>query len=435
MNVNFISLGCSKNRVDSEFIMGMLTDSNHQITSNPNQADAIFINTCGFITPAKQEAINTILEMIEVKKQTNAKLIVLGCLSQRYNKELIHEIPEVDRFITLDEYVFLDEILSNELNIPVKSKYKATPRLHSTQSHLGYLKISEGCSNNCSFCAIPLIRGKYHSYPMEDLIQQSEHMAKQGVKELVLVAQDTTMYGLDLYKKQTLIELVKKCSEIEGIQWIRVLYMYPDLLDEAMIKEFSTIKKFVPYFDIPIQHTQDNILKDMKRRGDSNQIISVLNHIRNTFDEAIIRTTLIVGYPSESSDDFNMMTSFIKKHPFDKLGAFTFSKEEDTSAFNLVDLDESIKIERYQTLMEVQSSIAKDMQQQFLNKDMEVIVDKIDGITKTAKSRSKYHAPDDIDGYVYVSLINEVKVGDIISCHIDSISGYNWYATQLENCV
>ncbi len=435
MNINFISLGCSKNRVDSEFIMGMLTDSNHQITSNPKHADAIFINTCGFITPAKQEAIDTILEMIEVKKKTNAKLIVLGCLSQRYNKELIHEMPEVDRFITLDEYVFLDEILSNELNIPVKSKYKTTPRLHSTQSHLGYLKISEGCSNNCSFCAIPLIRGKYHSYPMEDLIEQSEHMAKQGVKELVLVAQDTTMYGLDLYKKQALIELVKKCSEIEGIQWIRVLYMYPDLLDESMIKEFSMIKKFVPYFDIPIQHTQDNILKDMKRRGDSNQIISILSHIRNIFDEAIIRTTLIVGYPSESSDDFNRMISFIKDYPFDKLGAFTFSKEEDTSAFNLVDLDESIKNERYQMLMEVQSSIAKNMQQQFFNKDMEVIIDKIDSITKTAKSRSKYHAPDDIDGYVYVSLINEVKVGDIISCHIDSISGYNWYATQLEKCV
>lgn len=435
MNINFISLGCSKNRVDSEFIMGMLTDNNHQITSNPNQADAIFINTCGFITPAKQEAINTIFEMIEVKKQTNAKLIVLGCLSQRYYEELNLEIPEVDRFITLDEYVFLDEILSNELNIPVTSKYKATPRLHSTQTHLGYLKISEGCSNNCSFCAIPLIRGKYHSYPMEDLIEQTKHMAKQGVKELVLVAQDTTMYGLDLYKKQSLIELVKKCSEIEGIQWIRVLYMYPDLLDESMIKEFSTIEKFVPYFDIPIQHTQDNILKDMKRRGDSNQIVDVVNYIRNTFDEAIIRTTLIVGYPTETEHDFNKMLSFINKHPFDKLGAFTFSKEEDTSAFNLVDLDESIKNQRYQALMEEQSNIAKNMQQQFLNKDMEVIVDKIDGITKTAKARSKFHAPDDIDGYVYVSLINDAKVGDIVSCHIDSISGYNWYATQLENCV
>src|SRR5690554_4046386 len=432
MNVNFISLGCSKNRVDSEFIMGMLKDNDHHIISDPTQADAIFINTCGFITPAKQEAIDTIFEMIDIKKQTNAKLIVLGCLSQRYNEELSLEIPEVDRFITLDEYITLDEILTKELDIPIKSKYKTTPRLHSTQAHLGYLKISEGCSNNCSFCAIPLIRGKYHSYPIEDLIQQTKIMAQQGVKELVLVAQDTTMYGMDLYKKQTLVELVKQCSEIKGIEWIRVLYMYPDLLSESMIYEFSKIVKFIPYFDIPIQHTQDNILKDMKRRGDSQQIVNVMENIRNTFDEAIIRTTLIVGYPSENDKDFNEMIEFIKRHPFDKLGAFTFSKEEDTSAYHLDDMDESIKEERYQALMETQSKVAKMMQQRFLHKEMDVIADKIDTITKTAKARSKFHAPDDIDGYVYVSLSSDVHVGDIIACHIDSISGYNWYATQKE---
>ncbi len=432
MNIHFISLGCSKNRVDSEFIMGMLTSSNHTLISNPAQAQAIFINTCGFIELAKQEAIDTILQMAEIKEKNNTKLIVLGCLSQRYQQQLTKEMPEVDRFVMLDEYVILDKILSNELDIQVQAPYKSTPRIHSTQAHIGYLKISEGCSNNCSFCAIPLIRGKYHSYPIEELIEQAKIMAKQGVKELVLVAQDTTMYGLDIYKKSALGDLVEKLNTIDGLLWIRVLYMYPDLLTDELIEKLASIEKFVPYFDIPIQHSEDEILTHMKRRGDKQQIVTRIAKIRDTFTESIIRSTLIVGYPTETDEHFKQLLQFISEQKFDKLGAFTFSKEEDTVAYDLVDMDDEIKIKRYTKLMEAQSKVAQHAQLRFKNQRMTLLVDKVDTITKTAKCRSPFHAPDDIDGYVYVPITQEVVVGEKLYCEIEQIIGYNWYGKVLE---
>ncbi len=431
MKISFISLGCSKNRVDSEFIMGMLVASGHRIIDDHHQADAIFVNTCGFITPAKQEAIDTILDMASIKEKTHAKLVVLGCLAQRYLDELVLEMPEVDRFITLDEYDHLHQILTQKLNIPVNVRYKQATRMHSVETYLGYLKISEGCSNNCSFCAIPLIRGRYRSYPMEELIQQTLHMVDHGVKEIVLVAQDSTMYGMDLYRKPSLVDLIRKLNDIEGLRWIRVLYLYPDLLTPSMIRSLATIEKFIPYFDIPIQHTQDKILKDMKRRGNSQQIIDLMDTIRQTFNDAVIRTTVIVGYPTETENDFQGMLTFIQQHPFDKLGAFTFFKEEDTEAFELDDLDPTIKSARYDRLISTQSEILNQQKQRLIFKEIEVVVDKVDMITKTAKTRSKYHAPDDIDGYVYVTLKDDVTVGDFIYCVIDDVYRNNWYATQI----
>lgn len=432
MKISFITLGCSKNRVDSEFIMGMLHDANHEIVANHYESEAIFINTCGFITLAKQEAIDTILEMAKIKEETNSKLVVLGCLAQRYQHQLEEALPEVDRFISLDEYDSMDRILTDELNIPVQKKYKQSLRVHSNEPYLGYLKISEGCSNQCSFCAIPLIRGRYHSFLMEDLVAQVEQMASSGVKELVLVAQDTTMYGRDIYKESKLVELVQRCSEVDGIHWIRVLYMYPDLMDEKMIHELAAIDKFVPYFDTPIQHTQDSILSDMKRRGDSQQIIDICKVIRDTFKHVVIRTTLIVGYPSETDEDFEAMCRFIVKHPFDRLGAFTFSKEEDTFAYQLDDLPEIVKQDRYEKLMATQSTVVSPLHAMILNQTIEVIVEKVDSITKTAKCRSKFHAPDDIDGYVYVSFKKPVKEGDFIYCVVNDFHRLNWYATQVE---
>ena len=431
MKISFISLGCSKNRVDSEFIMGMLKASGHQIIASHNQAEAIFINTCGFITPAKQEAIDTILDMSKIKAKTHAKLVVIGCLAQRYKTQLVNELPEVDRFVSLDEYNKLDDILNHELSISISAKYKHVPRYHSVEPYLGYLKISEGCSNQCSFCAIPLIRGAYRSYPIDELIKQANIMAENGVKECVIVAQDTTMYGMDIYNKQTLVELVKKLNDISGFKWIRVLYMYPDLLSKKMIEQLSTIEKFVPYFDIPIQHTQNRILKDMKRRGNAQQIIDIMKTIRDTFDDAIIRTTLIVGYPTETDQDFDNMLRFISDHPFDRLGAFTFSKEEDTMAFQLEDLSDTIKSERFEKLMTTQSQVVKQNQHSSVNRRLEVVVEKVDFITKTAKTRSQYHAPDDIDGYVYVSLLEHVQVGQFIECIVDDFYGNNWYATHV----
>lgn len=431
MKISFITLGCSKNRVDSEFIMGMLVDANHQIVADHYDSEAIFINTCGFITPAKEEAIDTILDMAKIKEQTHSKIIVFGCLVQRYQQELQESLSEVDRFISLDEYNKLHHILSDELDIPVQKSYKQSLRVHSNELYLGYLKISEGCSNQCSFCAIPMIRGSYRSFLMEDLLKQVEQMAREGVRELVLIAQDTTMYGKDIYKKSALVELVRACAKVEGIAWVRVLYMYPDLMDETMVKELAMIDKFVPYFDIPIQHTQDKILTDMKRRGDRQQIIDICDVIRKTFEHVVIRTTLIVGYPSETQEDFEKMISFIQEHPFDRLGAFTFSKEEDTFAYSLEDLPQEIKQERYQQLMATQSTILSPLQKKIKNKTIEVVVEKVDLITKTAKARSQFHAPDDIDGYVYVHLNFAVNEGDFIQCVVDDFNRMNWYATQV----
>lgn len=431
MKIGFISLGCSKNRVDSENVMGLLSANQHIMVSEPMDAEAIFVNTCGFITPAKEEAISTILQMSEIKKQTGAKLVVLGCLSQRYHDDLIQLLPEVDRFITLDEYPIMDEILTKELGILVKGVYGKKPRLLSTQSWMGYLKIAEGCSNRCTYCAIPLIRGNFRSYPMEELLKQAKHLHDKGVKEIVLIAQDTTRYGIDLYHSYKLADLCEEIAKLEGIRWIRILYMYPDELSKEMIDRLATISKVLPYFDLPLQHGDDAMLKAMNRRGDVKSIKETIAYIRQTFPQAIIRTTMIVGFPGETKKHFDNMIRFVKEMKFDRLGAFTYSKEEDTPAFTFAkEPRESTKNRRYKELMMVQQEIAQHLNEVWIDKEVEVLVEAMDTITKTAKGRSIHSAPDNIDGVIYVKVKENIKPGSFIWATIDHAHGHDLHAHQ-----
>lgn len=425
MNISMITLGCSKNRVDSEYILGMMIASDHKIVDKMEDADVMFVNTCGFITPAKKEAIDTILQLADIKAKKNNKLIVLGCLAQRYKPELQKQLPEVDAFITLDEYQELPDVLAQH-DIVVTTEYKKAHRFHSVEPWMGYLKISDGCSNSCAFCAIPLIRGKYHSFAMEDLLDQAKHMVANGVKEIVLVAQDSTLYGLDLYKKPMLVELCQQLASLESLHWIRVLYLYPDRLNEAMIDGLLSIDKVVPYFDIPLQHAHDDVLKAMNRKSTNQQMQDVIKMIKNKRTDAVIRTTMIVGYPDETQEHFNVLCDFIKQVRFDRLGAFIFYKEEDTAAYNKKDLHTNTKKKRFKELMNIQADISKQLNATWINKEVEVVVEKIDTITKTIKGRSIYQAPDDIDGYVYAKFDQELKPGDFVMVHIEKVNNYDW---------
>jgi len=433
MKVGFISLGCSKNRVDSEQVMGLLVSSGHQMVKEEKEAEVIFVNTCGFITPAKEEAISTILEMSEVKKQTGAKLVVIGCLSERYHDDLIQLLPEVDRFITLEEYPKMHVILQEELGIRIVGTYGKKPRLLSTQPWLGYLKIAEGCSNRCTYCAIPLIRKDFRSYPMEDLIEQAKQLADGGVKEIVLIAQDTTRYGIDLYHEYKLPRLVKKISQLEGIHWIRILYMYPDEVSKQLIDELASIDKVLAYFDLPLQHGDDAMLKAMNRRGTVSYIEEMIAYIRNVFPHAVLRTTMIVGFPGEKKTHFDRMIKFVKRNKFDRLGAFTYSKEEDTPAFDYANEPrESTKQRRYKELMDVQAHISEEKSSALVGQQFEVLVEAYDSITQTAKGRTVHSAPDNIDGYTYIHPVKDVTLGSFVMAKVTRVRGHDLIAQLVD---
>lgn len=333
MNLGLISLGCAKNLVDSEYILGMFMDANVNIVSDPRICDVIIINTCGFIESAKKEAIDTILEMADYKNDRLKKLIVCGCLSQRYREELQKEIPEVDAFIKIDDYDRLDEILKTMLKDEKISSFKKERSL-VTPEHFAYLKISDGCDNRCAYCAIPLIRGNCKSYAIEYLYEEAKKLKANGVKELNIIAQDTTYYGHDLYGEFKLKDLLEKLDTI-GFKWIRVLYMYPDEIEDELLETMKRCKSVIPYFDIPIQYGNDDILKRMNRRGSVALIKERIAKIRATFDDAILRTTLIVGFPHETEATFEDTLALVKEIRFDSLGAFTYSKEEGTKAYEM----------------------------------------------------------------------------------------------------
>ena len=346
MKIGFVSLGCSKNQVDSERVMGLLKANGHTLTATLNDAQAIFVNTCGFINPAKEESINTILDMAEYKQKNLKKLIVIGCLSQRYKDDLIKELPEVDRFIGVSEYGKLDEILSEVLETKIIGTYGKMERLISKKAHTAYLKISEGCSNRCTYCAIPLIRGNMVSYPQEDLLIEAQKLILQGVKELVLIAQDTTRYHEDKGQNQ-LGSLLKALNALPGLKWIRILYMYPNAVSMDLLHAMEACEKVIPYFDIPIQHADNSLLRAMNRKGSIEDIRQVISDIRSVFPEATLRTTVIVGFPGETHDQFKTLLDFIQEVQFDRLGAFAYSLEEDTPAYELpASLSETEKPER-----------------------------------------------------------------------------------------
>lgn len=419
MRIGFISLGCSKNLVDSENVMGMLKQGGHELVADPELAEAIIINTCGFINSAKEEAINTILEMAEYKEQLCKKLIVIGCMAQRYKQELIDEIPEIDAVISIKEYPKMNEILTKTLGIESLESYGKNERLISTKPWTAYLKIAEGCSNRCTYCAIPLIRGGNVSFPMEDLIEQAKQLAKQGVKELILIAQDTTKYGLDLYGELSLLKLLKELNQIEGFHWIRILYMYPDEITDELLDGMAQMEKVLPYFDIPMQHGNDKMLELMNRRGSVESVVKLVKKIQTTFTLPTLRTTYIVGFPYEGEAEFQELLDFTKEIRWNRMGAFTYSPEVDTEAYTMDEtVDEEVKEERLARLMNLQETIAFENNQAYVGQTIEVLVENQDGLRGQYRGRGKNSAPDEVDGYVLFDSPRCIEFGEFVQVKI-----------------
>ena len=422
MKVGFISLGCSKNLVDSEKMMGMLTANGHTLVAHPSQADAIVINTCGFITSAKEEAISTIFEMAAYKQANLKKLIVVGCLAQRYKEQLEEEIPEIDAVVRISDYGSLHEVLARELNDAGSVTFAQAKRQLTSKPWTAYLKIAEGCSNHCAYCAIPLIRGDNVSVPMETLVSEAKELAKRGVKELVLNAQDTTKYGVDLYGRRSLLPLLQQLHAIEGFHWIRILYMYPDEIDDELIEGMAGLPKVLPYFDIPMQHADRQMLERMNRRGTKEDVLKLVEKIRATFADPTLRTTFIVGFPGENRETMDELLQFVREVRWDRMGAFTYSPEEDTPGSLMKPVcEESIKQQYLDELMKLQEQIAWENQQKKLGKVIEVLVEDKDGLTNRYRGRSAWDAPDEVDGMVIFRSDRAIEPGTFVQVRITEV--------------
>lgn len=426
MKVGMVSLGCSKNLVDSEKIMGMLLAGGHELVNQPQEAEAIIINTCGFIASAKEEAIDTIFEMAAYKQQHLQKLIVVGCLAQRYQKQLEEEIPEIDAVIRISEYPHLHERLGELLGGNPMPAFAQSKRRLASRPWTAYLKIAEGCSNCCTYCAIPMIRGANVSVPMEKLVQEAQTLADQGVKELVLIAQDTTKYGLDLYGKTSLLALLQAVHEIDGFHWIRILYMYPDEIDEELVAGMAKLPKVVPYFDIPLQHANDDILKRMNRRGTVADVRRLVAMIRSYYPHPILRTTFIVGFPQESEQEFAELLQFVNDIKWDRMGAFIYSPEEDTPAYAMPGaIAASVKQERLDRLMQLQEQISLAKQQEMVGKVIEVLVEGQDGLSGIYRGRSQSSAPDEVDGLVFFHSAKPLELGSFVQVEVREALPYD----------
>ena len=422
MKVGFISLGCSKNLVDSEKMMGMLTANGHTLVAHPSMADAIVINTCGFITSAKEEAISTIFEMAAYKQANLKKLIVVGCLAQRYKEQLEEEIPEIDAVVRISDYGSLHEVLARELNDAGSVTFAQAKRQLTSKPWTAYLKIAEGCSNHCAYCAIPLIRGDNVSVPMEKLVSEAKELAKRGVKELVLNAQDTTKYGVDLYGRRSLLPLLQQLHAIEGFHWIRILYMYPDEIDDELIEGMAGLPKVLPYFDIPMQHADRQMLERMNRRGTKEDVLKLVEKIRSTFADPTLRTTFIVGFPGENRETMDELLQFVREVRWDRMGAFTYSPEEDTPGSLMKPVcEESLKQQYLDELMKLQEQIAWENQQKKLGKVIEVLAEDKDGLTNRYRGRSAWDARDEVDGMVIFRSDRAIEPGTFVQVRITEV--------------
>lgn len=449
MNVGFISLGCSKNLIDTEVAIGLFKDNNYKIVNNPEEADILVINTCGFIESAKEEAINTILEMAEYKKRRCKYLIAMGCLVQRYYEDLIKALPEVDLFIKIDEYNQLWNKIEDLIkrDIVEKSKIKTSTKISeikplpmptynefmervvTTGKNYAYLKIGEGCSNKCTYCAIPYIRGPFVSRKMEEILDEAEMLARKGIKELIVIAQDTTKYGVDIYGESKLAELLEKLSKIKGIEWIRFLYSYPEGITDKLIETVANNDKIAKYFDIPIQHISDTILKKMNRKTSKENIIKILEKIRNKIPNVTLRTSLIVGFPGETKENFEELLEFVKDTKFDKLGTFMYSKEEGTPAAKLPNqIHGNTKKARYNKIMEAQQEISKQILEEKIGKTYKILVEDISFDKKYLIGRTMQDVPEE-DGLVYIKKdknLNENEVlNNFVNCKIINVSNYD----------
>lgn len=412
--VNLVSLGCSKNLIDSEILLRQFQANGLEIISNSRKADYIVINTCGFINDAKDESIRAILDAIELKKKGNIKkVIVMGCLSERYRNELIEEIPEVDAYFGVTDY----KGVLKELGLDLKKELLGE-RLITTPSHFAYLKISEGCDNPCSFCAIPLIRGKHVSKPIEQILQEASFLVSKGVKELILIAQDSTYYGLDIYGKRELRRLLEQLTKVDGIEWIRLLYAFPAKFPEEILDVMANEDKICKYIDIPFQHISDKILKSMQRGISKRRTYELIDLIRKKIPSVAIRTTLIVGYPEETDKEFQELVDFVREVEFDRLGVFTFSQEENTKAFNLGDpVPQNVKDERKKIIMEIQQQISHRKNEAKIGERLKVIVD--ENIEKnTFLGRTQWDAPE-VDNSVIITSNKQLEPGNFYEVEID----------------
>ena len=427
MNVGFIHLGCSKNLVDTEMAIGLFKENKYNVVNDPKEADIIVINTCGFINSAKEEAINTILEMAEYKKKRCKYLIAMGCLVQRYKEELAKEIPEVDLWIKYDSYSTIWEQISSVIK-PENEKKKNLDFLNrtiTTGENFAYLRIAEGCTNFCTFCAIPNIRGRFTSRKIEDIVEEASKLADEGYREIIIIAQDTTKYGVDIYGESKLPELLRKLCKIEKIKWIRFLYSYPETITDELIEVVKREEKICKYFDIPIQHISDTILKRMNRKSDSKSIESLINKLRKEIPEVVIRTTVMVGFPGETEDDFNKLYSFIERAKFDRLGAFSYSKEEGTAASKMPDqVHPMTKKSRYNKIMKLQNKISTELQNEMIGKELEVLIESKTFDNKYYVGRSYREVPD-IDGVVYVEMVDKALEGKFVNVEIIDSAEYD----------
>ena len=429
MNVGFISLGCSKNLVDTEMAIGLFKNNHYNIVNNPKQADIIVINTCGFINSAKEEAINTILEMVEYKKGRCKYLIVMGCLVQRYKRELQKAIPEVDLFLSIDEYNHIWEEIEKLIGKQKTEKQQLDylDRVVSTGGITAYLKIAEGCSNHCTYCAIPYIRGPFISRKMEDILDEAKALAKQGYKEIIVIAQDTSKYGIDLYGEPKLAELLENLNKIEDFKWIRFLYTYPESITDELIEVVKKSKKICHYFDIPIQHISNSILKRMNRKSNNETIKNIIDKIRKEIPDVILRTSLIVGFPGETKEDFEKLYQFVEKTKFDKLGVFEYSKEDGTPAAKIKEqIHHNTKKSRYHKIMKLQNEISEKSLKDKIGNVYEVLIEEKSFDNAYYIGRTYMDVPD-MDGVVYIKNKEEqnIKIGTFCKCRITDRNEYD----------
>lgn len=433
MKLLFISLGCDKNLVDSEMMMGLLHDRGYEFTDNEEEADIIVINTCGFINDAKEESINTILEMAKYKENNLKALIVAGCLVERYKNEILQELPEIDAIVGTTAFDkicdVIDDVLAdkkhNELESINKMCRPDVKRIITTGGYYSYLKIAEGCDKHCTYCSIPMIRGAYRSVPMDELVKEAEYLADNGVKELIIVAQEITVYGKDLYGEKKLPELLHRLCKIPGIQWIRLLYCYPEEITDELIETIRTEKKICHYVDMPIQHASDKILKAMGRRTNNAELRNIISKLRKEIPDICLRTTLITGFPGETEEDHQILLDFIDEMEFDRLGVFTYSPEEDTKAASLDNqVDEEVKLCRKDEIMELQQEISMDKSERLVGKEIEVIIEGKASDEDVYVGRSYMDAPS-VDGYVFINSEEELMSGDFAKVRIVKAMEYD----------
>ena len=443
--ISFVSLGCDKNLIDSEIMLGLIDEKGYIITPNDSEADVIIINSCGFILDANQEAIDKVLEMADYKANGNCKaLIVTGCMAQRYKDEIFESLPEVDAVVGTGDFENIGAVIDRLLNGEKKDQLvtdinhllnenNSYKRMVTTTGGFSYLKIAEGCDNRCTYCTIPSLRGKYRSRNIESLVKEAQILADKGVRELILIAQDTSLYGKDLYGEQKLHVLLQEISKIEDIKWIRILYCYPENVYDELIDEMASNPKVLHYLDMPVQHTNDRILKLMGRRSTGDKIKDTVNRLRAKMPDMCIRTTLITGFPTETQEEFESVIDFMKEVKFDRLGVFTYSPEEGTPACRMDgQIDEEIKAQRKESIMEAQMEISAELGQKFVGKTLEVIVEgKIEDEDDLYCGRS-FRDCYEIDGFVFFKSSEELIAGDFYNIKITSAGDYDLIGERVE---